>query len=725
MKRTIFSKTAAFATLLALVFSTFPAIQFAQAGPVKKFSASTSPTTVTAGSIRQFTVTFTNNINSDKEIKSGRVTLPLGFALQNPPVPTLGEVTNWEVCTAGSEIQFGRNHGGTEVAPGSSFSVTFTANVPSTGGSYTFVARAFGNDSCSPGNGEEFETNLTPITVIVQDTTKTLTVTKAGTGTGSVTSTPIGINCGVDCTENYNENTVVTLTATPTSNSDFNGWSGAGCSGTGTCVVTMDAAKSVTATFNLKTYLLSVALGGSGTGSVTSAPAGISCASDCSETYNHGTVVSLTATADLGSTFAGWSGACTGTGSCSVTMDAAKSVTATFNVPTPPDMFTLDVAVSGSGSVTSAPAGINCGSDCTEDYDENTIVTLTALADLGSTFAGWSGACSGTGTCSVTMDAAKSVTATFTLLPQCNNNIDDDDDGDIDYNGGPDEEDSDSGCSSPEDTSENEPPVITPTGSNPQVVTLGSSYTELGATANDAEDGPNLVVTVIDSSAVNTAVVGSYSVLYNFTDSDSAPAVQVTRTIDVKTACADGVDNDQDGLTDFNSEGGDPGCADASDNSETDTPPVPETPSTPSAPQTPPAGNGPPGGISFGGGAVLGASTGPGQVLGESCGLYLNKHIRLGSSKNDNEQVKKLQEFLNKKMGTNLPVTGFYGPMSLAAVKAFQAKYGDEILKPWGLSSPTGLVYLSTLKHINSLECPDLGLELPTLIPWSQNPNAQ
>ena len=98
----------------------------------------------------------------------------------------------------------------------------------------------------------------------------------------------------------------------------------------------MDAAKSVTATFTLVTYTLTVAKAGTGSGTVTSSPAGINCGADCSEPYNSGTVVTLTPTAAAGSTFAGWSGACTGTGACQVTMNAAKSVTATFTLTTSP-----------------------------------------------------------------------------------------------------------------------------------------------------------------------------------------------------------------------------------------------------------------------------------------------------------------------------------------------------------------------------------------------------
>ena len=74
---------------------------------------------------------------------------------------------------------------------------------------------------------------------------------------------------------------------------------------------------------------------------------------------------------------------------------------------------TLSVVKVGSGTVTSAPVGINCGETCSYAFDYDTPVTLTAAADTGWTFTGWSGACTGTGTCQVTMDAAKSVTANF------------------------------------------------------------------------------------------------------------------------------------------------------------------------------------------------------------------------------------------------------------------------------------------------------------------------
>lgn len=240
-----------------------------------------------------------------------------------------------------------------------------------------------------------------------------LVITSAGTGGGSVTSTPDGISCGASCAADFGVETVVTLSASPDMSSTFTGWSGA-CSGTGTCTVTMDAAKSVTARFDLVQYALAVSKTGAGAGAVVSSPSGITCGATCGASFVTGAVVSLTATADGGSVFTGWSGACVGTGTCVVTMTSAKSVAANFDVVH--DGLNVAKAGTGSGTVTSSPAGISCGSTCAASLAAGTLVTLTASPDGTSTFAGWSGACSGTGTCTVTMDAAKSVTASFDML---------------------------------------------------------------------------------------------------------------------------------------------------------------------------------------------------------------------------------------------------------------------------------------------------------------------
>src|SRR5439155_1892192 len=82
------------------------------------------------------------------------------------------------------------------------------------------------------------------------------------------------------------------------------------------------------------------------------------------------------------------------------------------------DPFPLTVTTTGTGSgtVTSSPPGIDCGTTCSATYDSGTGVTLTATPGFGSLFAGWSGcdAVSGT-TCTVTMSGARAVTASFTL----------------------------------------------------------------------------------------------------------------------------------------------------------------------------------------------------------------------------------------------------------------------------------------------------------------------
>ncbi len=240
--------------------------------------------------------------------------------------------------------------------------------------------------------------------------TFTLDYTKAGNGAGTVTSAPAGLTCTGTCSQAFVSGTMVTLTAQAAAGSAFIGWSGtAGCVGAATCTVDMIAARAVTATFQ-QTFSLSYTRTGAGVGTVSSSPAGLDCADACISDWIDGTVVTLTAQAGPGARFAGWSGACRGTDPCTVTMSAAHAVTATFR---PVLTLAYTAAGAGGGVVVSTPAGILCVSDCTHDFDSDTVVTLVATASPGSVFAGWSGACNGTGDCAVTMDAARNVTATF------------------------------------------------------------------------------------------------------------------------------------------------------------------------------------------------------------------------------------------------------------------------------------------------------------------------
>jgi uncharacterized repeat protein (TIGR01451 family)/uncharacterized repeat protein (TIGR02543 family) len=277
----------------------------------------------------------------------------------------------------------------------SSWSGANAGDIINTGGVYTMVIN--GNKSVTA--------NFIQVTY---------TLTAGNDGHGTVTLYPAG--------GTYAAGTTVTLTPVPNSGYVFSSWSGANAGDIintgGVYTIVMNGNKSVTANFTLKTYTLTVSKSGTGSGTVTSSPSGINCGADCSEAYNHNTEVTLSAAAATGSTFSGWSGACSGTGACVVTMTEARSVTGNFTLKT----YTLTVGKSGTGSgtVTSSPSGINCGADCSEAYSYNTAVTLSAAAATGSTFSGWSGTCSGTGACSVTSDADKTVTAHFTQITSYN-----------------------------------------------------------------------------------------------------------------------------------------------------------------------------------------------------------------------------------------------------------------------------------------------------------------
>ena len=167
----------------------------------------------------------------------------------------------------------------------------------------------------------------------------------------------------------------------------------------------------VISSFTFQPFGLNLSVTTVGSGQVTSSDGTIACPSLCSYNYPGGTPVTLTATSYPGWSFSGWSGACSGTGPCVVTMTQAQSVTATFTQNTYP----LTVSIAGSGTVTSTDGYINCGSVCAYDYLSGTVVTLNAAPAQGWNFTGWSGACSGTGSCVVTMTQAQSVSAMFNL----------------------------------------------------------------------------------------------------------------------------------------------------------------------------------------------------------------------------------------------------------------------------------------------------------------------
>jgi hypothetical protein len=256
--------------------------------------------------------------------------------------------------------------------------------------------------------------------------TKGLEVDFAGTGGGRITSFPEGIDCHADCGAEFAVGKLVTLTAAADIRSNFLGWKVEGgtssCAGTGPCDVQLDEDTKVTAEFEqLPQKPLTVSKLGAGEGTVTSSPEGVDCGTTCSSTFNDGSTAILTATPAAHSTFTGWQvsgapGACPGTGTCSVTMNAGQAVSATF-APIPQQTLSVSMGGNGSGSVVSDPTGIECGEFCSAEFDSGGIATLSAHPSPGSRFAGWSGGgCSGTGDCEVTVGAGSSVTANFARI---------------------------------------------------------------------------------------------------------------------------------------------------------------------------------------------------------------------------------------------------------------------------------------------------------------------
>jgi Divergent InlB B-repeat domain len=159
---------------------------------------------------------------------------------------------------------------------------------------------------------------------------------------------------------------------------------------------------------HLPQFPLRLSVAGAG-GRVTTEPGGLACTSTCSGSFDNGRRVRLVATPAAGARFTGWSGACSGAGDCVLAMDRTKSATARFGAGS----FSLAVRVSGSGRVTSAPAGIACPPRCSARFAAERPVRLRAAPRRGSRFTGWSGDCRGRAACTVRLDGDRSVHAGF------------------------------------------------------------------------------------------------------------------------------------------------------------------------------------------------------------------------------------------------------------------------------------------------------------------------
>jgi Divergent InlB B-repeat domain len=249
-------------------------------------------------------------------------------------------------------------------------------------------------------------------------------------GSGLVTSTPAGINCVLNgstssgnCTGFFAAGTLVTLNQSSSGNAVFREWAG-DCTGD-PCQVVMSQSRTALAVF--QTQGVTVSAGGTGSGTVTSVPSGISCTvtagiinGSCATTFPANTVVTLTATPTGLSSFTGYSGTCTGSGCVlTTTVGTTSSVLVQFAAP-PTLTVTPATGSDGGGTISSSPAGVSCtlsnaarSGSCATAFALNSAVTLTQTPTNGSVFLNWAGACSGSGNCQVSMSQSRSIQALY------------------------------------------------------------------------------------------------------------------------------------------------------------------------------------------------------------------------------------------------------------------------------------------------------------------------
>ena len=245
-----------------------------------------------------------------------------------------------------------------------------------------------------------------------------LTIASDGNGAGKLTCE---VNSAFEeCASEYPEGTQITLTGAAEPGSVFAGWSaGTGaassCAGSSSCTFTLTADSSLEATYLLENTL-ALKETGTGTGTVTSEPAGLECGLTCEAIFPHDQTVTLSAAPSEGKV-GGWTGceSVSGPGEekCTVQVTVAKVVTVQFDAE---PLLTVSKEGTGAaeGRVTSTPAGIDCGSECSDAIPIGETIVLEEHAEGGS-FEGWTGCTSeAEGKCEVLISAAKEVRAKFT-----------------------------------------------------------------------------------------------------------------------------------------------------------------------------------------------------------------------------------------------------------------------------------------------------------------------
>ena len=234
-------------------------------------------------------------------------------------------------------------------------------------------------------------------------------VVLSGTGTGTVQTDMPGIGCPGICTGQWNQGTQFIVTATAGTNSRFVQWTGPCTTTDPTCAVTLNTATHIGAVFALQVPLTVSVDASRASGTVVSNPAAISCPGTCTANFDQGQVVTLTVQPGSSSRLEAWGDACSGRDACTVTVDQARTVTATFGLR----FRRLTTSVVGKGKIVSSPAGIACPSKCAVHFDADSTVSLRAVPAKGYKLSGWTGACKGRAACSVTLSGDATVRATF------------------------------------------------------------------------------------------------------------------------------------------------------------------------------------------------------------------------------------------------------------------------------------------------------------------------
>lgn len=372
--------------------------------------------------------------------------------------------------------------------------VLLASPVSLTKGTHVFELLSFENgDDYGAGAQIDVGNGWTDVIAPVPDIA--LTVTKAGGGAGVVTSSPAGINCGATCTASFPFGSLVTLTATATAPSAFAGWSGACTGAAPTCTVSLDMARTVTATFagtvtlsslteetrhwsrtpytqtvsgavaafealptnvdgytntpirvaSLMTnsalvgrisnlgigwryvFTLDVAggpaeigvrfnpdFGGGGAVRIDATDLGMLCGDGCaSAPVNLSFDNYVLPVGRHVITVVGFENCCDGQSAGWFNLGDGRGLRDVSQLLQPVPSYTLSTVVTGSGLVVSMPGSINCGTNCTTTMPVDTRITLSASPSAGWIFAGWSGACTGTGPCVVTLTGPSTVGARF------------------------------------------------------------------------------------------------------------------------------------------------------------------------------------------------------------------------------------------------------------------------------------------------------------------------